>query len=256
VLEPWQSTEIAGWRKSMDDVAQFVFTDLPDSYAARTGRPRNVGVVGIAVFAKRAGDVYEYDAPPVANGMAREEARCRGSACGNPRAKAARESSVQRTEQPQRLGTGHGAREWSRVERTGLRARDAFAHAGHAVALRRFDNALVVDRRLSAPASAVLAPTRRARSRAASSPIRRRLIVQNEKGRPGSAGPSLLLRPCSGATPGTPLPSLVGPQQCASLQSSALSSTFSPAFCTSLPAPAIVLHAASMFIENMARIIR
>ena len=44
VLEPWQSTEVNGWRKSLDDVAQFVFTDLPDSYAARTGRPDNVGV--------------------------------------------------------------------------------------------------------------------------------------------------------------------------------------------------------------------
>ncbi|NUO74552.1 MAG: hypothetical protein HOQ32_00915, partial [Lysobacter sp.] len=50
VLEPWQSTEINGWRKSMEDVAQFVFTDLPDSYAARTGRPDNVGVIGVAVF--------------------------------------------------------------------------------------------------------------------------------------------------------------------------------------------------------------
>ena len=50
VLAPWQSTEVAGWRKSLDDIAQFVFTDLPDSYAARTGRPDNVGVIGIAVF--------------------------------------------------------------------------------------------------------------------------------------------------------------------------------------------------------------
>src|SRR6476661_9812649 len=61
VLEPWQSTEIAGWRKSMDDVAQFVFTDLPDSYAARTGRPQNVGVVGIAVYREARPVAY---APP------------------------------------------------------------------------------------------------------------------------------------------------------------------------------------------------
>ena len=52
VLAPWQSTEINGWRKSLEDVAQFVFTDLPDSYAARTGRPDNVGVIGVAVFAE------------------------------------------------------------------------------------------------------------------------------------------------------------------------------------------------------------
>ena len=42
VLEPWESTEIAGWRKSLDDIAQFVFTDLGDSYAARTGRTPQV----------------------------------------------------------------------------------------------------------------------------------------------------------------------------------------------------------------------
>src|SRR3546814_3906476 len=40
VLAPWQSTEIDGWRKSLDEVARFRFTDLPDSYAARTGRDR------------------------------------------------------------------------------------------------------------------------------------------------------------------------------------------------------------------------
>ena len=59
VLAPWQSTEVAGWRKSLDDVAQFVFTDLPDSYAARTGRPDNVGVIGIAVFREARPIAYE-----------------------------------------------------------------------------------------------------------------------------------------------------------------------------------------------------
>ena len=50
VLDPWQSAEIAGWRKSQREIAQFVFADLADSYAARTGRPDNVGVIGMAVF--------------------------------------------------------------------------------------------------------------------------------------------------------------------------------------------------------------
>ena len=53
VLDGGQSFAVNGWRKSMDDVAQFVFTDLPESYAARTGRPGNVGVIGVAVFRER-----------------------------------------------------------------------------------------------------------------------------------------------------------------------------------------------------------
>jgi len=53
VIDGWQSYAINGWRKSMDDVAQFVFTALPDSYAARTGRPGNVGVIGVAVYRER-----------------------------------------------------------------------------------------------------------------------------------------------------------------------------------------------------------
>ncbi len=54
VLDPWETTEIAGWRKSLDEIAQFNFTALPDSYAARTDRPANVGVIGVAVFTERA----------------------------------------------------------------------------------------------------------------------------------------------------------------------------------------------------------
>ena len=54
VIDGWQSYAINGWRKSMDDVAQFVFTALPDSYAARTGRPGNVGVIGVAVYREKA----------------------------------------------------------------------------------------------------------------------------------------------------------------------------------------------------------
>src|SRR5687767_12527299 len=64
VLAPWQSTEIAGWRKSLDDIAQFVFTDLPHSYAARTGRPDNVGTIGVAVFHERHRYPVYPSAPP------------------------------------------------------------------------------------------------------------------------------------------------------------------------------------------------
>ena len=53
VMSPYQQTDIKGWRKSTDRVARFYFTELPDSYAARTDRPDNVGVIGVAVFRRK-----------------------------------------------------------------------------------------------------------------------------------------------------------------------------------------------------------
>ncbi len=62
VLAPWQRTEVRGWRKDLSSIAEFVFTDLGDSYAARTNRPGNVGVIGVAVFNERQ-IVPRYDPP-------------------------------------------------------------------------------------------------------------------------------------------------------------------------------------------------
>lgn len=128
VLAPGQSTEIAGWRKSMDDVAQFYFTDLPDSYAARTGRPDNVGVIGIAVF-RESQPRYNYyppysprpypPSPPYPYPRPLDEARAKSS--NAPAAEreaasgAADASSARRQIAQQQIGTGHGAREWSPV---------------------------------------------------------------------------------------------------------------------------------------------
>ncbi|HSR64177.1 MAG TPA: hypothetical protein VLM17_01050 [Xanthomonadaceae bacterium] len=104
VLDPGESAEIDGWRKSLDDVAAFVFTDLPDSYAARTGRPEDVGVIGIAVFREASPPIAPADDEP------------------SPLAGAARQAAAPAAEaadaMPQRLGTGHGAREWSPVAQT------------------------------------------------------------------------------------------------------------------------------------------
>jgi hypothetical protein len=123
VLGPWQSTEVAGWRKSLDDVAQFVFTDLPDSYAARTGRPRNVGVVGIAVFREARPIAYEPPPQPMVvpeEGMREESARADAPAqsAAAPRAPSAQAKAASEADamNRQRLGTGHGQREYSRVE--------------------------------------------------------------------------------------------------------------------------------------------
>ena len=53
VIEPGRPLSIAGWRKTLEKIAAFYFTDLGDSYAARTGRPDNVGVIGVALFRRK-----------------------------------------------------------------------------------------------------------------------------------------------------------------------------------------------------------
>lgn len=58
VLAPYQTLDVDGWRKSNVRTAAFYFTHINDSYAARTQRPDNVGVIGVAVFRELR---YEYE---------------------------------------------------------------------------------------------------------------------------------------------------------------------------------------------------
>jgi hypothetical protein len=146
VIDGWQSYAINGWRKSMDDVAQFVFTALPDSYAARTGRPGNVGVIGLAVYRERAAPSQPMSLAPspwlgesrapagdeaAASGLAKKAenegsrdrpaaadaiGENRGEQRGEQRAerRAERQESLADIEsKAMRLGTGHGQREHS-----------------------------------------------------------------------------------------------------------------------------------------------
>ncbi len=101
VLAPQGSAEVAGWRKSSQEVAAFYFTALPDSYAARTERPANVGVIGVAAF-------REYREPVITS----EENIAGGSRMGAaPGAPAANKSEAKRSvDAAERLGTGHGER--------------------------------------------------------------------------------------------------------------------------------------------------
>lgn len=121
VLDPWETAEIAGWRKSLDDIAQFVFTDHGDSYATRTGRPRNVGVIGVAAFREARpyysprypGHPAPAPYPPYAGSRAQPE-----SAEAKAAAPAAAESVGDAMANRQRIGTGHGEREWAPVGST------------------------------------------------------------------------------------------------------------------------------------------
>jgi hypothetical protein len=53
LLMPHATLEIDGFRQSQDTVAAFRFGAVRDSYAARTGSSRNVGVIGVAFFTER-----------------------------------------------------------------------------------------------------------------------------------------------------------------------------------------------------------
>ena len=53
VIGAHQTCDVKGWRKSLQRVAAFFFTRHGSSYAARTGRPHNAGVVGVALFRRK-----------------------------------------------------------------------------------------------------------------------------------------------------------------------------------------------------------
>jgi hypothetical protein len=108
VLSPGETADIAGWRKSMSRTAAFYFTALPDSYAARTGRPDNVGVIGVAVFRERT-------RPIALEGMPRKDARAEAQSAPAPSAPKAAGAAVDSLAQmpEERLGTGHGRSESS-----------------------------------------------------------------------------------------------------------------------------------------------
>ena len=154
VLEPWGSVEIGGWRKSMSRTAAFFFTEHQNSYAARTGRPDNVGVIGVAAFQERTKRISwrppelrgriasaEADAqpsetmpPPATPGPAPMDSRAngqRGDAAAEDSASAGRREA---SSLASKLGTGHGRSEDSRVTLTNFER--ATATPAETVAIR------------------------------------------------------------------------------------------------------------------------
>ena len=124
VLSAGQQAEIAGWRKSMDEVAAFYFTSVADSYAGRTDRPRNVGAIGVAVF-------REFEPPRLAQRMMEHEAKAEAASAADAAAPAApqaaesvasgRAEMARRPSPAAKLGTGHGERVHARTEYTDFR---------------------------------------------------------------------------------------------------------------------------------------
>ena len=121
VLEPWSQVEIRGWRKSYSDVAEFYFTDLPDSYAARTGRPQNVGVIGVAAFRERRVEpIYQpqYEPAPMIGSAEKSSMDSARRAENGAGALSGRAESSAPSASAQQIGTGHGQRRYDPVAQT------------------------------------------------------------------------------------------------------------------------------------------
>jgi hypothetical protein len=152
VFERYERGEIAGWRKSDREIAGFQFVASPQSYAARTGRPANIGVIGVAVFREKEVrprvSAVPYAEPPRArtpSELGRSDAPMQRSSppspaspvapsagAGQPLADADRAAlneapaDAAKTKRAEaggllpelRLGTGHGEREWAPISRT------------------------------------------------------------------------------------------------------------------------------------------
>jgi len=139
VFSPGESYEITGWRKSNAEIAAFNFTAAANSYAERTGRPANVGVIGVALFLERPVRVPRYEAfdrrseesgyaqNRIQGGAADSAARAAAQSPGEAAASAPKLEEIKPYTAPAnvahmvpapKLGTGHGARETSYVQDT------------------------------------------------------------------------------------------------------------------------------------------
>jgi hypothetical protein len=105
VIPAFGDVTIDGWRTSADSVAAFRFASVRDSYAARTGSSRNVGVIGVAFFRERQ---QEWRPRPWASGAG-------GS---SRRAAPAPNTAPKDEEQRKGLGTEFGEQHDSHVNRT------------------------------------------------------------------------------------------------------------------------------------------
>jgi len=125
VFVPGQGYQITGWRKSDAEIAAFAFTALPDSYAALTGRPANIGVIGVAVFRER--PPPSVSVPSESNWPRRQwpaagsESRAQAAAPTSPAASPPMASGDSAPKSQPDLGTGHGEREYSYVSHTEFR---------------------------------------------------------------------------------------------------------------------------------------
>jgi hypothetical protein len=118
VLEPGGYVNIQGWRKDLDRTAAFYFSDPSDSYASRTGRPKDLGVIGVALFRERDYDRPAWQSRERRSAMPSAQAPAEADAAGESKARSEASSPEYTAATPlPSLGTGHGRGEYSPVER-------------------------------------------------------------------------------------------------------------------------------------------
>ncbi len=131
VFSGYSRYQITGWRTSTQEVAAFEFSSLGNSYAALTGRPANVGVIGVALFREKPPvpkpreENFSSDSPLREYGNAAGLAKSRSAetpgAGKDPGSGSANEASSSQRSVPQAtaiLGTAHGQQERSVVGTT------------------------------------------------------------------------------------------------------------------------------------------
>ena len=117
VLSPYQTLDVDGWRKSNARTAAFYFTHINDSYAARTVRPDNVGVIGTAVFREMRyqyeyPEYQEYDEYSGSQGESRQKSTGAAPAPAGELARSKSKAYAQTESHGAPMGTGHGRQEY------------------------------------------------------------------------------------------------------------------------------------------------
>jgi hypothetical protein len=141
VLSPWRQFELSGWRKNLSSTAAFYFTSLADSYAARTGRPDNVGVIGVALFRKKNLPPPAEIAPLSRQAPSAPSASAGAGARAEAHADSARESNRDaQAFREQKLATGHGRVEASPAHYVGFERATSYPAETVSIYYDRYEN--------------------------------------------------------------------------------------------------------------------
>lgn len=147
VLGRYQGFDVKGWRKSTERTAAFFFTEHANSYAARTGRPDHVGVIGVAMFRKKTEPEALIQRDRRSDARREAPGAGAGSESSAPRAAAADSSAGSRAapapqaaEKSTSLGTGHGRSETSRVTYTNFERATVLPEEVIAIYYDTYDN--------------------------------------------------------------------------------------------------------------------